>query len=594
MKLKTQSLIILAIAAMFICSNSFAQETEKVQTDKEPVKVEPESVTAEAPQKTAEAKSENAAAVVEKKLVEEKAESDAAVKTSVDPVLPEKENQQVENKKFRFSEFIETKINITYADDNLLENSEFSPKMAIGQQTDSSFVDEPRNINQTHLVLHHKGEGYLPGLLTEAALVLKFNLATDPVTGSPEYSFSENGGFVRIGYVIDHKTDNSYLIDLTGFPFDAESFLLGYHYDLTWAGQSSFPQNTDPVPGMRLGFNSPMLYAFAGFKTHLQPKKDKLNTERVPTETVYAGLFGLGVRPIKEHKLVIEANGGIIEKGDNPIMPEIQNNESRDNILSWGVSGRVSYAQGMPISERMDLRLYQNDPRTMLKLARSDQYKPKQLSFMISGEFNYLSQNLEDPDTTYGTKAFNAPAAMVVAKLKYDYFRVHLEGAYRSLEFLVFDSPGIVPFQAFPDSAQTSGEFYGVLAADYYIKQIFLTVGATFGYKKPATYRGSNTVPVMTVVKRRTTSTAYISPFNRAIENLPQGYEAKDIIEAKLNCQFDLSDFMTFMLEVSYTYDKNRSKVETSPNNSETLIKVFEDSNVTNAVGLAAIIQAKF
>jgi len=557
MKLKIQNLVLILTLVIFGCSTAFAQELDKL---------------AEEP--------------------DQNAKTDEAKPFSADDDT--KPVKKVTKKKKTFSDFIETKINITYADDNLRENSEFSPKMAIGQQNDSSFIDEPRNLNQTHLVLHHKGEGYLPGLLTEAALVLRFQLATDPVTGSPEYSFSENGGFVRVGYVFDHDGDKETILDITGFPFDAESFLLGYHYDLSWGGQSSFPQNSDSVPGVRIGFDHPWFYVFAGFKTHLQPKKDKLNTEQVPTETVYAGLFGFGIRPLPVPGLLIEANGGVIEKGDNPIMPEIQNNESRDNILAWGISSRISYTSGVPISERMDLRLYQNDPRTMLKLATSDEYSANEFSFMVSGEFNYLSQNLEDPDTTYGTKAFNAPAAMLVAKFKYDYFRVHFEGAYRSLEFLLFDSPGIVPFQAFPKGAKTRGEYYGVLSMDYHIDVAYLTIGATFGYKKPATYRGAESVPVMTVVKRRTAGTAYISPFNRAIENLPQGYKAKDIMETKFNMQFDLSSFMTFMLEVSYTYDKNRTKVEASPNNSETLIKTFEDSSVVHAVGLGAIIQAKF
>ncbi|RJO66829.1 MAG: hypothetical protein C4523_11170 [Myxococcales bacterium] len=504
--------------------------------------------------------------------------------------------QEEKDKKFRFSDFIDTKINIAYADDNLLENNEFSPAMGIGQRNVSEFVGNagevrPVDINHTHLVLHHKSDGYLPGVLTEAALVIRFKLATDAMSGQPQPSVGDDGTFLRAGYIFDHKTAKKTLIDLTGFPFDAERFLLGYHYDLTWGGMASFPQNRDPVPGLRIGFEHPRFYVFAGFKTHLQPKKDKLNTERVPVETVYAGLFGAGVTIIKG--LMLEANGGVIQKGDNPNMPEVEDNAKRDDILAWGVSSRLSYARGLKIGDRMDLRLYQNDPRHQLEFARPDEYEAGKFSFMVSAEGDFLQENLQDPDSTGGTKPFQAPAALIAAKFKYDYARFHVEGSYRSLEFLLFDTPGFVPFQALPKTARTRPELAGVVAVDYHIKPAYLTLGLALGYKRPATYQGAIGVPIA-VVKRRTASTAYISPFNRPIEILPADKDAFDIIETKFDLAFHLSDFMTFLFEMSYTLDNNRVKLVTSEENSEELRKDFEDSSIRNRLGLAAVVQAKF
>jgi hypothetical protein len=254
----------------------------------------------------------------------------------------------------------------------------------------------------------------------------------------------------------------------------------------------------------------------------------------------------------------------------------------------------------------MDLRLWANDPRKKLILARADQYEPGKFSFMVEGRFDYLSENLQDPDKTSGTKAFQAPAAEIGARFKYDYMRVQVEGIYRSLQFLLFDTPGFVPFQALPKSAVTRPEFYGILAVDYYIRQAYLTLGLTGGYKRPATYKAAEGVvgtagvssatknlPIA-VVKRRTSSSAYVSPFSRPIEILPAGKNAFDIFEIKFNTEFDLSEFMTFFLEMSYTLDNNRVKLATSKSNSSVLTKVFEDSKVTNRLGLALVVQAKF
>ena len=569
---------------------------------------QPEAATSSAPSDTApapaaataeteKAVAEPAAAEPVNAMVEQPDEAEEALaETLADAEVAKMKSETPKAPGFDWREFIDTKLSISYADDNMLENNEFSPSFGIGQQNTSDFTGgtgelHPNEINHTHLVVHHKGEGYLPGIMTEAAMVLKLSVTTDPTSGSADTGISDDGSFLRFGYIFKQGTDEEMMLDVTGFPFDAERFLLGFHYDLSWGGEASFPQNSDSVPGVRLGFTHPRFYFFAGMKTHLQPKKDKLNTERVPTERVYAGLFGAGVTLYDG--LMLEANGGVFEKGDNPNMPEVTGEGGRDDILSGGISTRLSYSYGIPIGDRMDLRLYQNDPRKILELVRNDEYEPGRFSAMVSAEYAFLTQNLQNPDKPDGTKAFNAMAAHVGLKLKYDYLRIHLEGAYRSLEFLLFNTPGYVPFQAFPDSAKTRPELYGVISMDYYIKQAYLTLGLTAGYKIPATYQGDEGVPI-SVVKRPTATTAYISPFNRAIEILPDGKDAFDIIEAKFDAEFDLSDFMTFLLEVSYTLDNNRVKLATSPNNSETLYKKFEDDNVTNRLGLAIVVQAAF
>ncbi len=560
-----------------------------------PAEAAPDAKTeAEARADEALQKANEALQKAEEALAKLKAEAEKAARTTA-PAEEAPEAKVEEKGKFRLSDHIDTKISFTFADSNLRENDEFSPSMAIGQKPESQFIGDagemhPVDINHTHLVLHHYSDGYIPGMLAEAALVLRFKLASDQVTGETETGVADDGTFLRLGYIFDHDGKKSMILDLTAFPFDADRFMLGFHYDLSWAGQTSFPQNADSVPGLRLGFEHPRFYVFAGVKTHLQPKKDKQNTERVPTETVYAGLFGGGVNIIDSLKF--EANGGVIQKGDNPNIPE-DIGGGDDDILAWGASARVSYAMGLPIGDRLDLRLYQNDPRKRLELTRHDEYVPGEFSFMISGEFTFLGQNLQDPDKTDGTSDFHAPAALLAFKMKYDYFRAHLEAAYRSLEFLLFDTPGYVPFQALPKKADAKPELYGILSVDYHIKPAYLTVGLSGGFKRPASYRGDKGSPVA-VVKRRTATTAYLSPFSRAIEILPVGKDAFNIMEAKLDVEFDISDFMTFLLEVNYTHDSNQVKLATSSDDSELLYKKFEDSSITDRVGLAAILQAKF
>lgn len=500
--------------------------------------------------------------------------------------------------KRRLSDFIDTKINITLADDNLRENSEFSPAFRVVENPGTSYTARagdlsPKNINRTNLVVHHYSDGYLAGVLTEAALVLRFDLSTDPSSGALQQSIKDDGTYLRFGYIFDNKGKKETILDFVGFPFNADAFLLGYHYDLSWADAASFPNNKSPVPGFRIGFTHPMVYAFAGLKTHLQPLTDQLNTERVPVETVYAGLFGAGVKPVKG--LAIEANGGFIQKGDNPSIPEIKGKTGRDNIWAGGISARISYAQGLKIGDRMDLRLQQTDPRLLLEKAPVDEYQPRTFSYYVSVEQTYLQENLQDPDKPSSTKAFKAPTALVEAKFKYDYFRIYSEFCYRSLQYLLFNTPGLVPYQAFPKGVPTRPEMGFILALDYYFKEAYLTLGGTFGYKRPATYGGGNSKVPLAVIKRPTGSTAYISPFDRSIEIMPGNIKnASDIIEARFDTQFRLSEMMNIMFEVSYVFDENRVKQVSSAKDSSVLVAKLEDPNVTKRVGIAFVLQAYF
>lgn len=535
---------------------------------------------------------------VEKKAKEETPVAAAAKKDAAEPMPAPAPEPKPIKRPWRLSDFIDTKLSFTLADDNLRENSEYSPSFRVVQNPASGYTVQasgvqPIQVNQTHLVVHHYSDGYLPGVLTEAALVLSFNLSTDPTSGSTQQSFADGGTYVRVGYIFDHETRKSIILDFTGFPFDSEAFINGFNYDLTWGGQSSFPNNRSSVPGFRVGFQMPKFYAFAGMKTHLEPLKDQLNTERVPVETVYAGLFGAGVEPLPGFK--IEANTGFIQKGDNPNIPEVSGKEDRDNILQVGVSGRLSYAYGLKIGERMDLRLLQNDPRRRLEKGTKDEYEAGRFSYMVSAETTYLQQNLQNPDKPSNTKAYKAPTALLGAKFQYGFLRFHTELAYRSLEFMVFDTPGFVPYQTTPKGVSTHGEFSGILAADYTFDSLNLTLGATVGYKRPAYYGGGKSGVNIAVIKRRTGSTAYLSPFENAIEILPaDSTHPSQIVETRYDVRWRLSDMMDFILEGSYIYDGNRVKLETSKTDSSVLIKKFEDDNVTNRVGLALIIQAYF
>ncbi len=570
-------------------------------------------------------------------------------------------------------DYVDVNVNMMMADDNINESSQFSPDFDIHTRPDSEFSESGRG-SRSHLVVYKRMEGFWKGVYTEAALVLKLNIfqqesgtvgtaiKEDGTYAQIGYMFSytpvaesENGSSdddPLVNWLEEDeegkasqapqsengtaqapqgeapeaapaeptakkdiwkqpaKVKDVTQIYITAFPFDADAFQLGFHKELTWGGATMFPQNDDLVPGVRLAFECPYAYAFAGMKTHRQPVKDKQNTERVPYETVYGGLFGVGTdffAPFaslkKDHSLKLEINGGIFDKGDNVVIPERDGKEDADDINAYGVASRLSYTYGLPIGERLDLDLYQNDPRTRIaeiKGERVEKYNDR-YSTSVSIEADYLSEDLSDPDKVNGTKAFNAMAARLDSKHKFPmdfegmaYGRVHLFYQYRTLEYLLFNGPGYVPFEAFPKGSESKPEQKFGLAYDVFIKPAHLTMSVFVEHQLPASYKGSSDQTNTAVIKDRTDSSAYLSAFSRNIEILPEGKDPFGITTFKFTVKEDFSQMLSMAFELTYQVDRNRPRYEASEEDDKTLVKVFEDKSVTDRLGLALLIQAKF
>jgi hypothetical protein len=486
-------------------------------------------------------------------------------------------------------DFMDTRITFIFGDDNFLakagETNPSSPDAGFGRRAGRIFFFDTLNSRfqgdetLTNLVLYKKFPGFIQGVTTEAAFVAQFQLLGDP----NNEKFADNGTYLKITYDFEGGENRNKNLSVTLFPFSAPQFRLGYHWDVAWGQSEIFPRANGPVPGAKVQLDMPSWYAFAGAKTaQIQGKETPRGNEEA--ETFYGLLGGWGW-DITKH-IRVEASGGYFQKGRNPLAPV----EGRI-IDSGGLSAQLVIYDGIPIVAPIDFRLYKEDPTLRYNMAWKEQYGSG-FSWNLSMEFTSLWQSLSDPDRFGSTKLQNAKAAYVELKTKFDFFRVNLSFVYRDLEFLLFNVPSFVPFEALPtQNVNVNPEFFGAIAFDYHFPKSHLTPGFVIGFQRPAsvtadlTGRAVGSNPPDTLAGRRTVVVRRQGSF----DILPENAQPTMIYAMKALLRWDLSDIMTVVGELTFAIDNNTTLLQDDPSGIAT--RVFQKPE---KLGFNIIVQARY
>lgn len=485
-----------------------------------------------------------------------------------------------------------TQLSFSFADDNVLrdagETRVSSPSAYFGQSPDeqlSRLEDSSFSASKLHLFVYGSADGVHPRFLPEGAVVLSL----DPANGT----FRDAGTYLRTSlfFADDRKTG----LSLTMFPIDSDRMRLGFDPIISWGGSDTFPKHFRKglVPGVKLELDMDRWYTFFGVKTALvrSPTEDILdnpggNTNKIVERTAYGFFGGAGVDILRfdVSKLRFEVNGGYFRKGTN----------TRENVLgqpihSGGFSGRLSFQSGLPIGRRIDLGLYVEDP------LRYDSLTPEAydtgVSFAVSAEGTGLVQTLEDPDQVHSTVNEWAWASMASIQLKVSHFRMYLEGVARSLTYLTYDVPGIVPYQALQENVDTTPEWYAQLTFDYNFAAIDLTLSATFGVLFPATYKG--VVPAGQFVPETTLQGEHTvvvrgSESGSDWDILPAGEDALPVFYGRFDAKWTFGKNFAALFELTYGHDPNLTQV--IPDFRGHAVRRFDEPNILG-FGLLARLQ---
>lgn len=502
----------------------------------------------------------------------------------------------------RADDFMDTRLTFTFGDDDVLHKT----GQAVPLSPDASIGDRPQyrlffdNLNSrfagreniSHLVLYKKMPGYIEHLDTEAALVLRVDLAAlASNTNNLNQSIYDAGTYLRLKYkthdVEGHDREG---IDLTMFPLDTDRFRLGYLYDISWGGtnpyinQSIFPRLQGSAPGAKLQYTGDGFYLFAGLKTaqiiqpeqELAPGSNDVETARI-AQTNYGFLAGGGVDITKN--LRIDAGTGYFQQGKFDL-PDVEGKP----IFTYGASGRVVVHDGMPVPQSIDFILYRNDPNAPLALFTRETYEPGRVAWAVSGELTQLEQNLKDFERPGATRLQAARAGALQLNVKAGYFRTSATAIYRDLPYVVRNQPSFIPFQTLPSDAVVKPETFYAFATDYYIESLHLRPGIGAGLQFPATFTSNETNLFGTISR-----TAVVRQQGN-IAILPVGKGAQPITQARFSLTWELSDIMSAAGWVQVVHDNNGTLLERSADGTLTQREFISPT----FLGFGTSVQARF
>ena len=459
--------------------------------------------------------------------------------------------------------FFDTTLSFSFADDNALkdagETRQNSPTGYFGQSPDGSLnrVEDPA-FEGTTTLLRIASSGKVGRFLPGGELLVRFKVDTNG-----KYALGDYGTNLSLRYLFADDTSS---FGFKAYPVDTDRFRLGHNWDVSWAGSNTFPRNfrAGLVPGFKIDLDTEILDVFAGMKAALirSPAEDILdnpggNTTQLVERAYYAALVGIGV-DIPNTGLRIDLQGAFFQKGTST-----RDSTLGDPILSGGGTAIVHWTHGSKVGERLDLDLYFKDP-TRYSL-REDPYQGR-MGFDIAAEYTHLAQVLEDPDRPASTKIEQAEAAALTAGFRFRNFRTHLNLIFRDLSFIVFNTPGFVPYQALPEAAAVKPEIFGVLSVDYFFKSIGLTPALSVGVLRPATYRpnmqGSTlTGPYAAAVEEGIHKVVVKGSNSFDWQMLPAGEDEWLVFMARFDIKWNLGDSFAMIGEVSYRYDGNIAQV---------------------------------
>ena len=500
------------------------------------------------------------------------------------------------------SNFMDTRLTWTWGDDDFLHPTgqliPLSPTFSIGDRSQYRLFFDNLNSrfsgreNLTHLAMYKKMPGFIPHLTTEAAVVLRFDLAALAAnTGNLNQALYDSGSFIRLFYNTREARPNEGL-SLTFFPLDTDRFRLGYLYDISWGGtaaainQSIFPRIQGSSPGMKMQYDGDKFYVFGGFKTAtivepvqvLNPGGDN-DVELVQVgETNYGFLGGAGADPIKN--LHLDVGTGYFQQGKFNL-----DDVRGRNVYTYGVSGRIVVHHDMPVPQSVDFMLYRNDPMAPMIVFAPEKYNPNELAWSVSGEATVLEQHLKDFDVAGGTQDQPAYAAAIQAVVRAGYLRFSATGITRNLNFVVRNVPGFIPFETLPSNAKTDPELFGSLAADYYIPRFRLTPGLAGGVQLPSTFKSEFTdggVPASRTIVVRQQGDESILPYDQS---------RTPVIQTRLSLRWDLSEILNAVIWFQYIRDNNGTLVVTDPNEGTASLRVFQSPD---RLGMGVSLQARF
>ncbi|MBK9266767.1 MAG: hypothetical protein IPM54_44155 [Polyangiaceae bacterium] len=507
----------------------------------------------------------------------------------------------------RIGDFMDTRLTWVMGDDDVLHATgralPLSPDTAIGDRKAYRLFFDNLNSrfagreNLTHLALYKKMPGFIKNLDTEAALLLRLDVAAIArQANNLNQAIYDAGTYIRAFYHTDGNPNGKQGLSVTLWPLDTDRFRLGYLYDISWGGtnpfinQSIFPRIQGSSPGGKITYEGKNWSVYFGLKTaniiQLEGKLQDDNTGESNAEefrvgqTNYGVLAGGSVDPTDY--LHIDVGGGYFQQGRFDL-PDVEGQD----IYTAGVSARVLlHDKTTPVPQSIDFALYRNDPNKPMVIFKPETYTEGKTTWSVALEGTNLWQHLKDFDVAGGTAMQPARAAALQANIKSSYFRGSATVIYRDLPYVLRNQPSFIPFQTLPADAGSSDEVFLAVAGDYYFKKPRLTAGFGGGLQFPATFStatiDNSSAPISRTVVVREQGNIAILPVNQT--EVP-------IFQARASLKWDISPILSALAWVQFVRDNNGTFVERDPTEGTLALRTFISPNF---LGFGTSVSARF
>ncbi len=474
-------------------------------------------------------------------------------------------------------DFVDTWVTTSLEDTNVRAGPEaYSPAANFVQRGNSTFFEnyETRftdDISQTHLVLYKKDDGFIKGITTEAAFVIRMQPYLDVASSKPGVNVADDGSYVRI---IKHFDDAKNL-SFTGYAVDANRFRLGYSYDITWGGRDIYAFDPYAAPGLRAQFQSGPHYVFAGVKTAVG---DYTDADGNKNNEAYWGFLAGGGLEVGKH-LRIEGGFGDFQQGQLTNVGDVESPLYNAPITALGGSAQVSVRTNPALDyiSSSELKLYRNAPEFM----RDSYISHRRLDgfgLLVQSEINVITHDLIDPEAPETTTVETAIAGDVQALAVMGTTEINVDFVYKDLPYIVFNIPGITSGYALDPDLNATPQLYVRGKIGHWFEQAHLTPSLGVGWELPATYT--------------TGDSSFVQYDERNKAHVPDGQEPTAILSAVAGLQWDVSPSTVLVGEVLYTVDNNLSDFQTNDDGTNAFVP--EAEAVRNALGFNLMMRARF
>lgn len=477
------------------------------------------------------------------------------------------------------SDFVDTWVTTALEDNNVLAGpDERSPAANFVSRGNSTFFENYESkytddISVSRIALFRKDEGFIPGIITEAAFVIRMQPYLDVANSKPGVGIADDGSYVRITKQFNDPKHN---LSFTGYAVDANRFRLGYSYDITWGGRDIYAFDPYAAPGVRVQYQNGGSYAFLGAKTAVGDYTDP-ETGLKNNEAYWGGLAGGGIE-IGKH-LRVEAGAGTFEQGQLTNVGDVNSPLYNAPINAAGFSTQVSARTNPELDYIVsnELKLYRNAP----EFVKDSYLFHRQLDgfgVLVQGEANVLFHNLIDPESVDDSIVEQAIAADVQALAVAGTTEMQLDFVYKDLPFIVFNIPGITSGYALDSDFKATPQLYVRGRVAHWFPKAHLTPSLGLGWMLPATY---------------TTGDSYFVQYDeRNKSHVPDGQQPTAILSTVAGLQWDVSKSMVVVGEVLYTIDNNLSDFQQNDDGTNEFVP--ETASVRNALGFNLMMRARF